>query len=298
MKNRGKGFLFVFVALVMVLSSAPVLASNDYVFVELLWQYPFVYNAMGFKVDLKANDKPQSDPSIFTAAWLGFNLDNRPSNERFPEEFSQVGIKTDANGIFWFVYAEPGVQCLEGTYDYWNDERQTFFGCHGYTDQFVSLGATVTVSMETSQSSNYWLATVWETVGGQSVAHPVALINFSGKRIYKAIVSMEEGIPTSLDPYDPYFMADFYFSHPKYYNLATNTYYEWPFSQTPGPNAKYSFLKAISNYSGRMICPVYYGGITDYNFDPRQWRAGTYGYVCDTTMFPGQFQYIPAVIRD
>lgn len=226
---------------------------------------------------------------------MGINLDDRPPTENFYAEFSQIGIKTDANGIYWFVYAEPGVTCLEGDYDYWNPVRQRYFGCHGYFDQYVSLGSQITVSLETFYTSNYWLATVWEIVNGQPSPHPVALINHNSKRIYGAFATMEEGIPTILDPYAPYLMADFYISHPQYNNPITGTYNEWPVSQPPGQNSDHSFLYATSNYPGREICPIYYGAILNYDSNPRYWRAGTYGYICSATMFPLLFDYIPMV---
>jgi hypothetical protein len=257
MKIGEKGILFLLAFVCLILPVTPAFASNDFVQVNLAHDIPFVYNAMGYRVDLMANQKPDSNPSVFTPAWLGLYLDNRPPTEDFYGEFSQIGIKTDANGVYWFVYAEPGVTCLQGEYDYWNQIRQRYFGCRGYFDQYVSLGTKITVSLETSSTSGYWLATLWETVNGQTSPHPVALINNNSKRIYEAFATMEEGIPNVLDPYDPYLMADFYISHPQYYNPATDTYNEWPVSQPPGPNSNYSFLYTISNYPGRVICPIY-----------------------------------------
>lgn len=286
----------------MILSVTPVFAdpraSNDFVNVDLLSDVELVYSAMDYKVGLMALDRPMSNPDIFTTAWLGLYLADG-SGQIYPQKFVQVGIKTDLSGVYWYVYAEPGVQCLEGAYDYWDPVWLYYKGCHGYNNEYVSLGANVTVELATSIVSNVWYVTIWETSGGgQPVGHTVAVINYDSKRIYWATATMEEAIPKQYDPYDPYLMADFFISHPQFKNQTTGVFNEWPVSPPPSWPTQKNVLRAVSNYPGRVICPYYYGAVLNISSDPRYWRVGTYGTICDAIMFPGFYLNLPIVMNE
>ena len=90
------------------------LAGNDFLWAELRVDLPVVYNARDYIVELRATGQPLGGYPDYTTAWLGINL-AQGNGQVFSEQFTQVGLLTDSQGPRWFVYAEPGVICLQGS---------------------------------------------------------------------------------------------------------------------------------------------------------------------------------------
>jgi hypothetical protein len=198
-----------------------------------------VYSALDYRVHLRANDKPASGiDGDLTTAWLGVFL--APWNgQPYSAQFSQVGLKTDKNGIYWFVYAEPGVTCLQGNHP-------DPYHCYGAYGELVGLAAWHQVELVT-YGQGFWIVRVYEADG---YPHNVAKIWSSSLRIYEARSTTEQGY---FEADDPYLTADFYHWHPQYME-GSNGWQDWPISF--GDNCNSIRTQAIN---GPDPCPAHYG---------------------------------------
>ncbi len=106
--------------LVIISTTAVTAGGNDFVVGELRVDLTEINQAHDYQLDLLATSGPTTSPNgSYTTTWLAINLDNQTSG-KFPQKFTQVGLITDQNAIYWFVYAEPGVSCLRGNIN-WSD---------------------------------------------------------------------------------------------------------------------------------------------------------------------------------
>jgi len=199
---------------------------------------------------------------------LSVNLDDEPG--LYGHLFTQVGLLTDSHGIYWFVYAEPGVECLRGHYDHYNYDLGKYLGCRGDNTDLVDFGQLSRVELVTYHEG-YWIARVQDISG---YMRDVAKIWSDSPYIYDANVAFEEGWTQSQDPFE---LGYYFMWHPGYNNWTTG-FSEWPMSTPLSENTLYS--------SPMSICPQHYGAVINFDEDPRYWFAGTGGITCNAVMFP------------
>jgi hypothetical protein len=178
---------FISIILLLILTSSSSLLGNDFVLVDLRTDIPEVMNSLDYHVWIASAGGPSSNYPTFTTAWLSVDLDNLPG--LYGHLLSQVGLMADSRGIYWFVYAEPGVECLQGYEDWWSSEKNMYLGCKGYIGQFVGFGHFHRVEL-LSYRNGYWIARVEDS---QGVPHEVARILSNVETIFDASVDMEEG---------------------------------------------------------------------------------------------------------
>jgi hypothetical protein len=250
----------------------------DFVIGDLRVDLSEVYSARDYKVHLWADDKPSSGmEGDFTGAWLGVFLAEYIPGVPGSGQFSQVGLKTDKDGIRWFVYAEPGVECLRG------DDPDPYH-CYGNYGDLVALESWHQVELLKYPQDDFWIARVYNSGG---TAHDVARILSNSNRIYKARSDTEQGY---FESSDPYLTASFYHWHPQYMKWGTG-WQEWP--ESSGDNCNSIWTEAIN---GPDPCPDHYGADPYWTGDPRAWFAGTGGKWCDVDpLFPATYTYLPDI---
>lgn len=261
-------------------------ADNDFVVADLRTDLTEVNQAWDYRVNLMAYDSPSS-PGGYTTTWLGVDLDEFIPGVPFSAQFTQVGLMTDAqNDVYWFVYAEPGVECLEGDPAWQTSCPNPPCGCVGDPYELVSLNTWHWVELVTYEQG-YWIARVYEADG---YAHDVAKIWSSNTQIWDADVAMEEAYS---NPPDPYLSASFYHWHPQWLLWGTG-FQEWPESI----NTHKSTISAFDQDGNNTFCPDHYGATPNWLGDPRAWYAGTGGHLCNWVLFPGYHDYLPIVLRN
>lgn len=182
----------------------------------------------------------------YTTGWLSVNL-GIYTGATYSAQFTQVGIITDANGPRWFVYAEPGVQCLVGTTN-WGTR-----GCLGSYNSRVSIGAWTRVELVT-YGQGFWILRVYDQYDSPL---DVAKVWSTSTRIYQANADTEEAFTGS----DPHLTAAFFHYHPKY---ILSGWQDWPaFSGTAASTNN------VARVSPSSACPTYFGvqrGNTDFRY--------------------------------
>lgn len=264
--------------LVFSLVTTAVKAGNDFIVVDLRIDDPLVQNSLDYQVWLAASGGPNDNYPTFTTAWLSVNLDDEPG--LYGNKFSQVGLIADNQGIHWFVYAEPGVECWRGSHTYWKDDLQKYLGCKGDINDLVDYDQFYKVELVT-YGQGFWIARVQD---GNGDVHDVAKILSNSMAIFDADVSFEEGWSQSTDPYE---YGLFHFWHPQY-NSWDNGFKEWPFSGS-SINYLYAYPSAI--------CPDDFGASINVTNDPRYWLAGSIVTICNSVMFPGSWMYLPLILK-
>jgi len=244
--------LLLALTLFITSTAAIVFAQEGYDFVvgDLRVDLSEVYYARDYKVHLLANDKPTSgEDGDFTAAWLGVFLAEYIPGQPGSGLFSQVGLKTDKNGIYWFVYSEAGVTCDRGR----QPDPEHCYGAYG---DLVALGSWHQVELVKYTQNNYWIARVYDSGG---TAYDVARIWSDSNRIYLARSDTEQGY---FESSDPYLTASFYHWHPQYMKWGTG-WQEWP--ESSGDNCNSIWTEAIN---GPDLCPAHYGADPYWTGDP------------------------------
>jgi hypothetical protein len=269
--------LLALVFLVTVGAAVALGSGNDFVVGDLRVDLPEVYSAGDYRVHLLAYEKPTTGYyRDFTTAWLGAFLaefNGQPGSG----QFSQVGFITQKAGVRWFVYAEPGVDCLLGGPDDPNDTQH----CYGDYGELVTLNTWQQVELVKYPQDNFWIARVYDTTGSP---HDVAKIWSTSNRIYLARSDTEEGY---YEAGDPYITASFYHWHPQYMNWQSG-WQDWPASS--GGNCNDIWTSPVP------ICPYHYGANPNMWGDPRSWFAGTGGKWCDVDpLFPTDYVYLPDI---
>lgn len=268
-----KSYVVFMGALLLLATTALPVGAWDFVVGELRVDSSDVYNARDYRVSIAATDRPSSG-SDYTAGWIGIDLANNPG--LYGDQFTQVGLLTDSTGLSWFVYAEPGVQCLQGQTAWGN------LGCKG--NNFVALNTFHRVELVT-YLQGFWIARVYDTSG---TPHDVAKIWSTSSRIYRATVTMEEA--TVAQP-DPYLKASFLFWHPQFTPSGAD-FVDWR------PSVSMSTLDEIRSVDGNnqnTFCPQHYGANPNQSGDQRYWYAGTGGQQCSWLLFPNATHYGPDV---
>jgi hypothetical protein len=282
----GNGFL---VACLLALSicfafvNSDAQAGNDFIYTELRVDLPIVYSARDYKVLIGSMNGLPSGP--YTSAWLGLELATNPG--LFGKQFSQVGIMTNNQGVYWFVYAEPGVQCLRGNYGWWDSNAGKYLGCYGDYNDLVSPNQYFPVELVTYQEG-YWIARITDQNG---LPHDLAKIWTDSVYTHRANVNMEEGYSQSQDPF---LLAQFVFWHPQYFDYSYQTFLDWPTSM----DGHINILGATDLACLGNFCPGHYGAIVNLGNDERNWYAGTSGNVCQWTMFPNYHIRVPIVSKN
>jgi len=254
--------------IVVISTTQSVNAGNDFIGVDLRTDLASVYTAQDYQVWISSNAGPSGNYPTFTTGWLSVNLDDEPGD--YGHLFTQVGLMTDSLGIYWFVYAEPGVECLRGSYAWYNSTLGKYLGCKGVNADIVNFGHLHRVELVT-YGEGFWIARVEDNLG---IPYDVAKILSDSPYIYDADVVFEEGWTQSQDPFETGY---FFMRNPGYNNWSTG-FSAWP---TSGPGGNNTLYPLPSN-----ICPQYYGAVLDINADPRYWFAGTGGIICNAFMFP------------
>jgi hypothetical protein len=266
------------VIVLTIVSTNSTAAGNDFVYGELRVDLSEVYWAEDYRVWLSATAKPNSGFPDFTTAWFGVEL--APFNgQPFSAQFSQVGIITNSLGVRWFVYAEPGVNCLRGSSAWGN------LGCQGNIGDLISLGPFHEVELVT-YGQGYWIARVYNQYG---TGYDVAQILSGSVRIYRAGSVTEEGYST---PQDPYLTASFYHWHPQY--MFWGSFQDWP----PSEDGHISYIHATDINGQNTFCPQHYGADPNQWNDERAWFAGTGGQQCWWGLFPPDHIYLPLVMKN
>ena len=272
-----KGLIGMIILFILIFTS--VKAGNDFITVDLRTDVPEVLNSLDYRVWIASGGGPTGNYPTFTTAWISVYLDNQPG--LYGVKFSQVGLMADSQGIYWFVYAEPGVECWRGSRTYWNAELNKFLGCKGDIGDLVDYGQFFKVELVT-YGEGFWIARVEDSQGNP---YDVAKILSNSTNIYDADVNMEEGWSQAQDPFE---FGSFHLWHPQY-NSWVNGFMEWPISDNV-VNRLYA--------APASICPQHYGAWTNKANDPRYWVAGSGGNVCNAIMFPANKVYLPLVIND
>lgn len=283
---KGLAIAFTVIALLNMVSSLALADGNDFLDTSLRTDLPEIYSAHDFRLWLGSRDHPVGGYPTFTAAWLGIKLDNKPGT--FGQQFTQVGLKTNAYGLFWFVYAEPGVHCLRGTPDYWNSQLGKHLGCHGDIGDIVSPDYLSIVELVVHDGDNFWTAKVYD---GNGNPYDVAEIYSPYTYIYNAYATMEEGYTSSQDPY---VTAAFFIYNPQYMDWQKGSFQPWPASEGNHTNS----LRATDLQGINSFCPQYYGAIVNILSDPRYWFAGTTGNICNWIMFPSFPSFLPMIMKN
>lgn len=251
-------------------------AGNDFIIGNLRVDLPEVYNATRYQVTVAPGIQPQYGyANDFGAGWIGVYL-AQYNGQPFSGQFSQVGIKTTIRGIYWFVYAEPGVDCVRGHQD-------GTIGCYGDVGDIVTLGQWYQLQLVKFSWNNFWIAFICPYGGN---CYYLAEMNSDSSRIYWAHSDTEEGYNRTPDPYLPLY---FYYYHPQYWNPGTSTWQEWP--RNSG-GTQISYLEAIPSF----ICPAHYGA-APYLYDVRSWAAGSGARVCNANLFEFDL-YLPAILKN
>jgi hypothetical protein len=274
-------FILILELILLIFSVTAGLANNDFIVTNLRTDLSDVYIANDYRAWLAAIDKPTGSYPTYTTVWLSVDLADSP--DPYGDLFSQVGLLTDDRGLYWFVYAEPGVECLSGEYTWWNNDLGKYLGCKGGAEQFVAYNTLHRVELVT-YGNGFWIARIVDSNG---ISHDVAKILSDSAYIYAATVTMEEAYTQTQDPHLP---GRFYAFRPQYFNHNEGVFRDWPFSLGNNINHLYA---TPSN-----ICPQYYGATVNYADDPRFWYAGTGGNICDWIMFPPFRDYLPLTIKD
>ena len=246
-------------------SSVPAVGGNDFVDVELRVDRAAVNQAGDYRSVILAAAAPRRTGG-FTNGWLGVNL--APfTGQVYSAQLAQVGLMTSDAGLQWFVYAEPGVQCVRGT-PAWIGGDGVVRGCVGAVGDLVALGQWHTVELAT-YGQGFWVARVTDAAG---VSHDVARILSGSRRIYRAMEVSEESWWTATDP--GLTMA-YGHRHPQYW-VPGQGFTDWPGSVDGQRNDLYTAPTGVC----RGPAAAGYGARVAVAGDPRSWWAGNGGAVC------------------
>jgi hypothetical protein len=282
-----KTFLRLLVSGLLLIAAVNIVIAdgNDFVIGEFRVDLAEIKNAQDYKLDLLATSLPSQNGG-YTVGWIGINLANQTSGN-FPDKFTQVGLFTDKDRIYWFVYSEAGVSCLQGN-NFWNDPQVGVIGCRGYLTPSVILNTWHTVEL-VSYGTGFWYARVYDA---NQNPKDVAQIFSSSTTIYRAYSATEEAYSSANDPN---LEATFYHHEPRYKNVnAFGGFQLWP--RSSGSNVSYIYTTAIN--TPLPICPNKYGATPNIDNNEYKWLAGTGGQICNWTLFPPLlYRYLPLIIK-
>jgi adenosylcobinamide amidohydrolase len=252
---------------------------RDFMQASLRGDLSDVYYAFDYRIQLFTSGQGNAPAPWFTTAWLSVNLAQGDPGP-YPDKFTQIGIKTNVSGTFWFVESEAGVTCSLG-------HQRSWRLCEGDPNQFVSPNNWSYVELAT-YLQGFWIARVYEPNG---TPHDVATIQSGSGRIWEPNATFEEAYNLS---YDPHYNAYFYFKHPQYMSWTTG-FQEWVTSVGSGAD---NFIYATDLDGQNTFCAQNYGATPYYSGDSRAWYAGTGGQQCSWLLFPSFTSYEPSVRTD
>jgi len=206
-------------------------------------------------------DQASNGGADYTAAWIGFDLAPSIPGVTFSGLFTQVGVQSDFDSYYWFVYAESGVTCVRGTQ---RDART----CIGVIGDIVGQDKVNAYALY--QFAGAWVAQVSDYTSGG--IYPVAWINSNSHQIYNYIDTNAERVSDFTN--SAKLPMRYFFYHPTYLATPSNTY-----TDLIGPGMFYTATREPMG----VICPPY-GGLSDLGGDPRYWFAGTNGPMCTFTI--------------
>jgi hypothetical protein len=236
-----------------VLFPSTAFASNDFMTGELRVDLTEINLAHDYVSSINVGGLPTTgDSSDFTTGWLGIDL----------PAFVQVGFMTKTTGVRWFVeeFTSGTIQCFHGVYLPITGGGEA---CYGDFSDRATIGNFQTVELVT-YNQGFWIARVYDQFGN---ALDVAEIDYATptNNITRATVTSEEYYAEAPDPY---ILANFTHSHPKYFIGGTgNPFAEW--SASDGTHNNY-----ISP-SPSGICPKHYYAKFNQGGDSRVWYAGS-----------------------
>lgn len=268
--------------LVLITSPLNVHAGNDFIVVNLRIDPIEVSSSLDYRVWLAAESGPTWQTSTFTTAWLSVDLNNQPG--LFGHEFSQIGLMAFTQGLQWFVYSEAGVICNQGSYGWWNPDKQMYLGCYGPFNQEVTYGKFYAVELVKYPLDNFWIARLINEETNYAI--DVAFFLSGRNTIFDVSVNMEESWPTAQDPYEN---GVFHMWHPQY-NSWQDGFREWPLSINGEFNNRLYTVPA-------SICPNHYAADILILNDPRYWKAGSINGICQAIMFPSTQVVLPIALR-
>lgn len=277
--------ILVLSAVTAMVTTAVFAQGNDFVVGELRVDVSEVYSSGDYGVLLLANGQP-AEGGGYTVGWLGLDLAEY-TGELYSAQFSQVGLLTNESGLYWFVYAEPGVTCLRGdSVPGWGTCNGRPCGCQGDANDLVALGSFHWVELVT-YGQGYWIARVHTS---SQVGYDVAKIWSDSPRIYRASSTSEE---VYSDPQDPFLHASFYHWHPQYMVWGSG-FQEWP--ESAGGQRSFIWVTDLNGQTD--FCPDHYGADPNMWGDERAWYAGSGGQRCSWLLFPSAHAYLPAVLKN
>lgn len=162
--------------------------------------------------------------------------------------------------LYWFVYSEDPITCLQGTPFWWNWDKLRFFGCIGEPDSLASLQEWTRVELVT-YGQGLWIARVDDLNGNVA---DVAQITTTQYTIYRANVNMEQAYS---DIAAPYLLGRFFFWHPQYMEWGVG-FHDWPASLGPNINDLYATSIPLGI---NKFCPQHYGATINLLGDSRYW---------------------------
>jgi hypothetical protein len=218
-------FLLVSIAFLISFTLFPstVFAGHSFMTGELRVDKSEVNSAHDYIVSIDVGGKPpDGNAANFTTGWLGIHI----------PDFLQVGFMTSTTGVHWFVEefsSSVSIHCFQGTY---KDVGSGGEACYGAYDDRVSINHFQTVELVT-YNQGFWIARVYDQYG-----NPLDVASLDVRtptnNITKATVTTEEYYSEASDPY---LLAIFYFSHPKYFIGGNgNPFADWPASEGTNTN--------------------------------------------------------------
>lgn len=292
MSTNWKNLLSVVIIAVVFFASGAGPASakgSHFISVDLRVDGTAIPAAADYRVQVAASALPTQAFPSYTAGWLGINTSSTGTSP------IQAGLMADQGGLYWYVYAESAVTCLQGS-PWWGDDAQTQIrGCKGDAFQYVELESYHTFEL-VSYIPGEWIARVYDIA---DQGHDLAVItvtntgatNGIGSLIYDADVNFQEAYSQDLDPQ---IEGSFQYFRPQYRVLSENgDFVDWPVSVGSNRNILYNYSTTNQNFCGSVYAAKLFMGHT------RAWYAGTplaeQTMLCDAALFSEV--YLPVAIR-
>lgn len=280
-------FAVVFSILIPVTADTPV--KYDFLVSDLRIDPTFVSDALGYQVFIQTIAVPITPiQDHFVAGWLSIDLAQNAQG-KYPALFTQVGIRSDQRGTFWFVYTETGIDYCAGDKVGFDPDINKYLNCNGNIGglkDIVTVGSGFSNKVGLRYSYGQWVASVSDNLGN---SYDVATIMGSQTRIYDTTVSFEQAYPASLS--DPHLTGRFAFSFPEF--KSGSNYLPWPLSTFNN----FSEIYPADQSGYNTFCPQYYGALVNIDGNPRSWFLGSGGYVCRYHLFPSLYLFLPNILK-
>lgn len=273
--------LVAFTLLLSTFLSGAVTVSADNDLLHAYWDLSFHDTRESSEIQLYVNPANAYDntPHTFTTGWVGAFLAPYTGATN-SGEFSQVGTISYAdngpNDLEWFVYAEPGVTCLQGIDVYYSGIKQ---GCAGSANTYIQTRGNQYNVYTMYIYGTSWFANILDYSGNAADVAQITYNSFTSAYydpnspyFHQLLFDPTQGTAEEFyDPNvynsDPSVLFSYYLYHMRYYSVLFNAVKDWPGSANNHFNAE--------RVPGQVPCPQNYGGIPNLNNDSRWWYAGT-----------------------